>query len=182
MKKFKFLSSALILILLVLTALTSCFGSKDEVPSPEENVSLDDIPAYSGKAYIEINGNVPFFTEEDISTKAREEYSELDALGRCGVAFACIEKSTMPTEDREEIGSVTPSGWKYKGVSNNNKYDFVDGSYIYNRCHLIGFQLAGENAHHIIEGAFKSVARALRAAVAFDPDAKNEIPSTKGVL
>ena len=78
---------------------------------------------------------------------AFESYAELDTLGRCGVAFASVGKELMPTEDRESISDVTPSGWKYQGVSNNNRYDFVDNGYIYNRCHLIGFQLTGENAN-----------------------------------
>ena len=141
MKK-QFSALFLLIIILLSTLLTGCFGS-----TPVGNISLDDIPAYSGSAYIAINENVPFFTEDEIKVKALEEYAYLDALGRCGVAIACIGRETMPTEDREEIGSVTPSGWKYNKVSNNNTYDFVDGSYIYNRCHLIGFQLAGENAN-----------------------------------
>lgn len=109
--------------------------------------SLDDIPEYSGYAYVEINGNKPYFTESEITDEAFESYSELDALGRCGVAFACIGIEIMPTEDRGDIGSITPSGWEHNGVSNNNQYDFISDSngYVYNRCHLIGFQLAGEN-------------------------------------
>ena len=134
------LSATVLLIVLILSLLVGC-------SSTEANISLDDIPEFSGKAYVAVNNNVPFFTEEDITSEAFEEYSKLDPLGRCGAAFACIGIEIMPTEDREEIGSVTPSGWKYNKVSNNNQYDFVDGGYIYNRCHLIGFQLAGENAN-----------------------------------
>ncbi len=98
-------------------------------------------------AFMVVNGNKPLFTKEEITTKSFETYSDLDKLGRCGVTFACVGRDLMPTEDRGEIGSVKPSGWMYNGKSNNNKYDFVDGKYIYNRCHLIGFQLTGENAN-----------------------------------
>lgn len=98
-------------------------------------------------AYLIVNNGIPFFTEEEKVKKSFEKYSELDALGRCGVTYACVGKDLMPKEDRESISSVYPSGWKYNGKSNNNQYDFVDGKYIYNRCHLIGFQLTGENAN-----------------------------------
>ena len=103
--------------------------------------SPEEIPPFSGEAYIAINGNVPFFVPEEISTQSYEEYAELDDLGRCGVTMACIGVDIMPTEDRGDIGSVKPSGWK------SVKYDIVEGKYLYNRCHLIGFQLAGENAN-----------------------------------
>ena len=107
----------------------------------EASTSLVEIPEFSGDAYIAINGNVPFFVEEEYTTESYEYYSELDELGRCGVTIACIGIDIMPTEDRGEIGSVKPSGW------HSVKYDIVDGKYLYNRCHLIGFQLAGENAN-----------------------------------
>ena len=103
--------------------------------------SPEEIPPFSGEAYIAINGNVPFFVPEEITTQSYEEYAELDDLGRCGVTMACIGVDIMPTEDRGDIGSVKPSGWK------SVKYDIVEGKYLYNRCHLIGFQLAGENAN-----------------------------------
>ena len=103
--------------------------------------SVEEIPPFSGEAYIAINGNIPFFVEEEYTTESYEYYSELDELGRCGVTEACIGIDIMPTEDRGDIGSVKPSGWK------SVKYDIVDGKYLYNRCHLIGFQLAGENAN-----------------------------------
>lgn len=103
--------------------------------------SLEKIPDYSGDAYIVINGNIPFFAEEEYTTGSYEYYSELDELGRCGVTMACIGVDIMPTEERGSIGSVKPSGWQ------SVKYDIVDGKYLYNRCHLIGFQLAGENAN-----------------------------------
>lgn len=101
------------------------------------------VPAFSGKPYAVLNGNQPNFSDGEITTKAYEEYSDLDSLGRCGVTEACIGKEIMPTEKREDISSVKPTGWV------NNKYDaeLVDNCYIYNRCHLIGFQLTGENAN-----------------------------------
>lgn len=92
-------------------------------------------------AYYEINNNIPSFTESEITEVAFEKYSELDALGRCGVAVACIGTEIMPEGERESIGQVKPSGWQI------SKYDFVDGKYLYNRCHLIGYQLTGENAN-----------------------------------
>ena len=98
-------------------------------------------------AYVIINDGVPFFTDDEITTKSFETYGELDSLGRCTVCFACVGIDLMPTDSRESISSVYPTGWKLNGKSNNNKYDFVDGGYIYNRCHLIGFQLTGENAN-----------------------------------
>lgn len=107
----------------------------------EENVDITEIPAFSGEAYIALNGNQPLFLEEDITTEAYEFYSEQDALGRCGYAVACIGPELMPTEERGSIGQVKPSGWQ------TVKYDFVDGKYLYNRCHLIGYQLTGENAN-----------------------------------
>ncbi len=100
---------------------------------------LSSIPEFNETPYVYINDNKPNFTEEDYTTKPFEHYSELDSLGRCGVAFANICKELMPTEPRGEIGMVKPSGWKLA------KYDIVDGKYLYNRCHLIGYQLTGEN-------------------------------------
>ena len=104
-------------------------------------VSENSIPEYSGSPYIVLNNNKPEFTEAEITSKAFEKYSDLDSLGRCGKAFACLGIETMPTTERGEIGMIKPSGWHLK------KYDCVDGKYLYNRCHLIGFQLSGENAN-----------------------------------
>ena len=110
---------------------------------PKESYALDNIPEYSGKAYVIINDNEPNFTEELKSkTKSFENYSKLDNLGRAKVAFANIGTDLMPTEERGSIGQVKPSGW------HTVKYDIVDGKYLYNRCHLIGFQLTGENANN----------------------------------
>ena len=93
------------------------------------------------ETYTILNDNVPQFDENEITTNAFESYSHLDALGRCGVAFACIGEEIMPTEERGAIGQIKPSGWQLV------KYDIVDGKYLYNRCHLIGYQLSGENAN-----------------------------------
>lgn len=104
-------------------------------------VSLDDIPAYSGTAYVTLNNNMPNFTVYELTTEPFERYSPLDRFGRCGVSYANICKDIMPTEERGEIGQIKPSGW------HTVKYDFVDGKYLYNRCHLIAHQLAGEDAN-----------------------------------
>ena len=104
-------------------------------------VKLSSIPEFSGNPYVAVNNNIPGLSLEDRTANYFEKYTALDYLDRCGVAFACIGKETMPTEDRGAIGSVKPSGWQ------TVKYDFVDGKYLYNRCHLIGFQLSGENAN-----------------------------------
>ncbi|MBQ7596376.1 MAG: DNA/RNA non-specific endonuclease [Clostridia bacterium] len=109
---------------------------------PAETLSLKNLPQYSGKAYQIINGNEPYFTDEQKSSaEPFENYSKLDSLKRCGVAFACLGKETMPTEKRGSISEVKPSGWKVY------QYDFVDGGSLYNRCHLIGFKLSAENAN-----------------------------------
>ena len=131
------------LLLALVLALSACQGALpgDWSYAGGGAVSLDDIPAYSGEAYIAVNDNQPFFTQDELTTQAFETYSELDSLGRCGTAYANICRELMPTEPRGEIGSVKPTGWQ------SVKYDFVDGKSLYNRCHLIGFQLAGENAN-----------------------------------
>lgn len=103
---------------------------------------LSIIPEFSEDAYIAINNNAPYFTSEEKECKtAFEIYSDLDELGRCGVAYANLCTEIMPTEERGAIGQIKPSGWQLV------KYDIVDGKYLYNRCHLIGYQLAGENAN-----------------------------------
>lgn len=116
--------------------------SQIDVSSTEQTIDIDDIPAYSGSAYIEINGNVPFFTDDELSAESFEYYTELDSLGRCGVCVASVGQDIMPTEERGEIGSVRPTGWHTIKYS-----EIIDGNYLYNRCHLIGYQLAGENAN-----------------------------------
>ena len=102
---------------------------------------LNSVPEYSGSPYIAVNSNKPSFTDSSFTTKAFESYSALDSLGRCGTALANVCRDTMPTAERGSIGSVKPSGWK------TVKYDGIDGKYLYNRCHLIGYQLTAENAN-----------------------------------
>lgn len=130
----------------IVFCLSNCgvYGTGEET---EQQISTDFIesvewvPEYSGEPYVEINANQPEFSEEEKTTSAYELYSELDSLGRCGTAEACVGEELMPDEDRGDISSVKPTGWK------NEKYDSVDAEYVYNRCHLIGFQLSGENAN-----------------------------------
>lgn len=142
-------------LLLILMLLSSC-GTVPNAPYPpsapsheaalpeyDDSVfSLSAVPAYSGEAFAVLRDHQPYFTPEELTDVSFEHYSPLDSLGRCGVAFACVGVDIMPTEERGSIGMVKPSGWhtvRYNGV--------VDGSYLYNRCHLIGYQLTGENAN-----------------------------------
>lgn len=113
-------------------------GAVQEVSA---QLQSEDIPSYTGSPYTQINDNVPDFLLDDYMTEAFETYSDLDELGRCGVAYANVCQELMPTQKRGKIGQVKPSGWQ------TAKYDSVDGKYLYNRCHLIGYQLTGENAN-----------------------------------
>lgn len=146
MKKIKKYSMALLPILILFIIeyfninLNDIVGSTDASPATTVS-SREDIPQYSNKSYVIINDNEPYFSEEDINTNTFEKYGELDNLGRCTLAYANIDKSMMPTEKRGSIGSIKPTGW------HTIKYDIVDGKYLYNRCHLIGYQLTGENAN-----------------------------------
>lgn len=106
-----------------------------------KGVSLSEVPKYNGKDYVVLDDNEPSFAKNEITNQSFEMYSELDSLGRCGTATACIGKDIMPTRERGTIGQVKPTGW------HTVKYDCVDGKYLYNRCHLIGYQLTGENAN-----------------------------------
>lgn len=166
MKKSKLINSLLILTISVstligcsqntITSTTKSLNSVKTVQSDAETkktstdvqssentsiINLNEIPAFSDKAYITINNNIPYFSDEDYSTTSFEKYSDLDSLGRCGVAYANIGIDLMPTSERESIGMIKPSGWQ------TVKYDNVDGKYLYNRCHLIGYQLTAENAN-----------------------------------
>ena len=117
----------------------------ETIPAPEQpsqgTFSFDEIDKYSGKPYVVVNGNVPFISVDSTAYTSYESYSALDSLGRCGVCIASVGRDIMPTEARGSIGSVKPTGW------HSVKYDFVVGKYLYNRCHLLGFQLTGENAN-----------------------------------
>ena len=106
-----------------------------------ETYDISNIPVYSGENYVVINNNEPDFNENNYSTESFETFSNQDGLGRCGVAYANIGSDLMPTGERGSIGNVKPTGW------HTIKYDIVDGKYLYNRCHLIGYQLSGENAN-----------------------------------
>lgn len=137
--------------LLVTLQLTGCSLSSEITPTPTQSVpistptvesyELESIPAYTDEPYVVLQENVPDFDSSDFTTQAFETYAPLDELDRCGVAYANICTELMPTEERGSIGQVKPSGW------HTVTYDNVDGKYLYNRCHLIGFQLAGENAN-----------------------------------
>ena len=107
----------------------------------KQNLDINSIPKYDGEPFVIVNDNVPFFSQKDLTTTSFEHYSELDELGRCGVAFANIGIDIMPTEKRGNISNVKPSAW------HSVKYENVDGKSLYNRCHLIGFQLSAENAN-----------------------------------
>lgn len=135
----------LLAVFLCCFTLTACTKDaqqpRERQQKKQETHSLDEIPAYSGEPYIALNNNKPEFSEEDLSKEAFETYSELDSLGRCGTAFANVGVEIMPRGERGKIGQVKPSGW------HTVKYDIVDGKYLYNRCHLIGYQLSGENAN-----------------------------------
>lgn len=156
----KLLSAALISVSLLLTA---CGGQAAEtavsavekaaasvqIPAAAEKkaekkstvIDLDHIPEFSGQPYVAVNNNVPFFKDSDYTTESFESYGNLDRLGRCTTAYANVSLDTMPTEKRGRIGSVKPTGWHI------SKYDFINGKYLYNRCHLIGYQLTAENAN-----------------------------------
>ena len=135
MKRIQQVSLSLFLLLCLL--LSACGAAPG---GTQTSFSLEDVPAFSGEPYVVLSDNQPDFTQEELDQAAQgfEEYSPLDALGRCGAAYANVGQDLMPTEDRGSISSVTPSGWI------NKEYD---GEYLYNRCHLIGFQLTGENAN-----------------------------------
>ena len=116
---------------------------KPETQEEPASVTPSSIPAYSGKAYVVINNNQPSFNESELKTTGYETYSGLDSLGRCGMAIASVGKDTMPKENEERgsISSIKPSGWQQA------TYDNISGKYLYNRCHLIGWQLSAENAN-----------------------------------
>lgn len=158
MKRKSLRALALLLLLSLVFALTSCFAPPTEEPTPPAGVpeptpppitDLSSVPEFSGQAYVSINGGVPYFTEGDITATSYESYSQLDSLGRCGTAMASVGRDLMPTEPREgSLSSVTPSGWM------NKSYSIIDGGYLYNRAHLIGWQLTAEttNRQNLITG------------------------------
>ena len=120
------------------TTTETTFASTGNIESVD---TLEEVPEYTGQPYVEINDNEPIFTEDELTTDSYEEYRPLDELGRCQTAEACVGEDLMPTQKRESISSVKPTGWV------NKEYDGIDGGYLYNRCHLIGWQLTAENAN-----------------------------------
>lgn len=142
-----------ILIIIIILAISIFFGEDILNLSQNENnivatnqtdvyLNIEDIPEYTDKIYVEINNNKPYFEESEYTQESFEKYSNLDELGRCGVAYANISKEIMPSEsdERGSISSVKPTGWEQA------KYD---GEYLYNRCHLIGYQLSDEDANEL---------------------------------
>ena len=129
------------LLAAVLAALSLFSGCADPISvSQPPYIDLDVIPVWDGEPWLIVDGNTPGFTEVDLTTEAFERYSALDALGRCGSAYACVSQALLADENRGSLASVTPTGWV------NREYDFIDGKYLYNRCHLLGFQLTGNDA------------------------------------
>ena len=145
MKKTKYILG----LILTIGTITTGTYYKDDISSFVNDITkeevksykIDNIPEYSGEDYVILNNNKPNFKESELNTKSFEKYSSLDRLGRCGIALANISYDMMPTEKRGSIGMVKPSGW------HTIKYNNIDGKYLYNRCHLIGYQLTGENAN-----------------------------------
>lgn len=137
-KRFKITA---ILCIAFCMVMTGCSAQTQVGGNADSSIELSQVPDYSGQPYVAINNNEPEFDEEDFTVSSFETYSSLDSLGRCGSAYANIGRDLMPTEKRGSIGSVKPAGW------HTVKYDNVDGKYLYNRCHLIGYQLTGENAN-----------------------------------
>ena len=127
--------------------LASSVGKRVEAVQTESSSSADiqtvETLPYANSPSIEVNGNVPYFSNDELNLSALEEYSALDALGRCGEAVALVGPETMPTERRGSIGMVKPSGWQI------TEYDWIDGGYLFNRCHLIAYSLAGENDNQL---------------------------------
>ena len=141
-KNKKLVTSLLSLIVLIAVVsyqyILPSYAYKDNSNNTSDVIS---IPSYDNEPYKEVNNNKPTFTDSEKELTEKEEYSDLDSLGRVGVAFALVSKSTMPTTKRGSIGMIKPAGW------HTVKYDFVDGKYLYNRCHLIAHQLTGQNAN-----------------------------------
>lgn len=145
--------SIIIILIIAVIAIATGYGKPEEnttntvqnnialTSTITQDISLENIPKYTDSPYIAINNNIPFFEDNELTTTSFETYSQLDSLGRCGVCVANVGQDLMPTESRGDIGSVKPTGWQ------TIKYDIVEGKYLYNRCHLIGYQLTAENAN-----------------------------------
>lgn len=134
-----------LLIVLYCFCFTACSGItpdiKQEDYAQQPVLTLEEIPEFSGEPYVELNENEPEFSDNEITEDSFEIYSELDSLGRCGPAYANVGTDLMPTKKRGNLQKIKPTGW------HTVTYDFIEGNYLYNRCHLIGYQLSGENAN-----------------------------------
>ena len=139
MKNLAYRIFEIVLILALFIYLGYSELNKKEIQDPIKSYEKSNIPDYTNESYIYINNNEPNFTDEDKNREVFEEYSDLDDLGRCGVAFANLAYELMPTEPRGNISYIKPSGWRI------SKYDWIEGEYLFNRCHLIAYSLAGEN-------------------------------------
>ncbi len=143
------LASIIALVVTIISAVATSVASEYGIDlfslyqEPQPTIDLTTIPQFNDVPYVALYDNVPDFNEEELTSDSFEEYSELDYLGRVGMAVASIGVDIMPTEDRESIGMIKPTGWQ------TAKYEHVEGDYLYNRCHLIGFQLTGENANEL---------------------------------
>ncbi len=141
----RILAVMLLLTVMLTLSFTGCSESDNfsflDSQETQTSFSLENLPDYEGEPYVVLDENQPSFSQEDMESGSFESYSRLDSLGRCGEAFANVGQDLMPTEKRGSIGMVKPSGWHLV------KYDIVDGKYLYNRCHLIGYQLTAENAN-----------------------------------
>ena len=142
LKKYKITITIVAVVLIITVGITAISAFRRNAGSDDPEYLSYEIPSYNSQVFEVLNNNVPYFNPDEYGITVFEEYSDLDAYGRCGVAFANICHEIMPTESRGEIGQIKPSGWKqekYPGVVDS------EPPYLYNRCHLIGFQLAGEN-------------------------------------
>lgn len=146
-KPYKWLISIFLSVFLTASTITGCTAPQSAehqthqtpIQTTADEINFSTVPDYTEEPIYVYNNNQPLFTKQEITDDAYESYSDLDELGRVGTATACLGPETLPTENREDISSVAPSGWI------NHSYDIVDGGYLYNRCHMIGFQLSGEN-------------------------------------
>ena len=138
------LTSLMLAVLLIAGQMfPGLFTGENTATSAAEDVLLQ-VPEYTGEPYAEINENIPDFSSEMMTAESWEVYSDLDLLGRCGPACANISKDLMPTEERQSIGMIRPSGWHTVRYN-----DLIEGKYLYNRCHLIAYQLTGQNANEL---------------------------------
>ena len=149
MKKMKILVCMILSVCMIFGGCTISINLNSDVSDVKEvsntangGYTVDNVPEFVDEAFVEINNNVPYFTEKDYTTKSFEQYGDLDSLGRCTIAYACVATDTMPTDKRGSISNVKPSGWQTVRYD-----DIIEDKYLYNRCHLIAYELSGENAN-----------------------------------